>query len=75
MLYFSDTGPNAEEEVASKNNDNGINHEDQDDCASVVSSYLKTQPAEEEKSKAALFAASGTSKLKFNVLYSDIQSF
>ena len=34
---FSDNGRNAEEEVRSKNNDNGSNHEDQDDFASVAS--------------------------------------
>ena len=38
MLCFRDTGPNAEEEVASKNNDIRTNHEDQDDFAYVASS-------------------------------------
>ena len=31
LQYSSDTGPNAEEEVASKKNNNGKIHEDQDD--------------------------------------------
>ena len=46
MPYFSDTGPDAEEEIALKNNYNGSNHEDQDDFASVASrsKYAKTVP-------------------------------